>query len=254
MTAQKVTEAKAEAEILRAERLSKAFGGLQAVYNLSFHIEPGEIVGLIGPNGAGKTTVLHLIMGTLRPDRGRIRFLGRDITGWPSHRVVAAGIARAFQIAQYCPCMTVWENLELGTYANRLWGRVKQGAERIWEAARRVKLLEDLEKLPTALPQAGLRRLEIARALVTSPKLLLLDEPFAGLTHQEVEELSETIRELREGEGTAIVLVDHNIRGVMRLVDRVLVMSFGRLLAEGPPEEILRDPRVQEAYLGGTEV
>ena len=240
-------------EILRAEQLSKAFGGLQAVYNLSFHVEPGEIVGLIGPNGAGKTTVLHLIMGTLRPDRGRVLFGGRDITGWPSHRVVAAGIARAFQIAQCCPCMTVLENLELGTYANRLWGRLKGGAERIWEAARRVKLLEDLEKLPTALPQAGLRRLEIARALVTSPKLLLLDEPFAGLTHQEVEELSRTIRELRS-QGMAVVLVDHNIRGVMRLVDRVLVMSFGRLLAEGPPEEILRDPRVQEAYLGSAEV
>ncbi len=250
MTAPKA--GKAKAEILRAERLSKAFGGLQAVYNLSFHVEPGEILGLIGPNGAGKTTVLNLIMGTLRPDRGRICFQGRDITGWPSHRVVAAGIARAFQIAQCCPCMTVLENLELGTYANRLWGRVKQGAERIWEAARRVKLLEDLEKLPTALPQAGLRRLEIARALVTSPKLLLLDEPFAGLTHREVEELSETIRELRS-QGMAVVLVDHNIRGVMRLVDRVLVMSFGRLLAEGSPERILQDPRVHEVYLGTTQ-
>ena len=239
--------------ILQVEGLSKAFGGLQAVYNLSFHVTPGEIVGLIGPNGAGKTTVLNLIMGTLRPDRGRIRFLGRDITGWPSHRVVAAGIARAFQIAQCCPGMTVLENLELGTYANRLWGRVKQGAERIWEAARRVKLLGELEKLPTALPQAGLRRLEIARALVTSPKLLLLDEPFAGLTHREVEELSGTIRELRS-RGMAVVLVDHNIRGVMQLVDRVLVMSFGRRLAEGSPEEILRDPRVQEAYLGSAEV
>jgi len=243
----------ARPDLLRVERLSKAFGGLQAVYDLSFRVDRGEIVGLIGPNGAGKTTVLNLIMGALRPDRGRILFEGRDITGWPPYRVVGAGIARAFQIAQCCPCMTVLENLELGTYANRLWGRVRGGAERVREAARRVKLLGELEKLPTALPQAGLRRLEIARALVTSPKLLLLDEPFAGLTHQEVEELSRAIRELRS-QGMAVVLVDHNIRGVMRLVDRVLVMSFGRLLAEGSPEEILRDPRVREAYLGSVEV
>lgn len=240
-------------EILRVERLSKAFGGLQAVYELSFHVRSGEILGLIGPNGAGKTTVFHLIMGALKPDRGEIIFSGREITGWPPHRVVNTGIARAYQIAQCCPCMTVLEHLELSTYPNRLFARGKRRLPRALWAAERVGITHgELEKLPGMLPQAGLRRLEIARALATGPELLLLDEPFAGLTQSEIDGLSEMIQALRE-QGMTVVLVDHNMRGVMRLVDRVLVISFGQRLAEGAPEEVVRDPRVREAYLGGNE-
>jgi branched-chain amino acid transport system ATP-binding protein len=238
--------------ILTAQRLSKAFGGLQAVYGLSFQVERGEILGLIGPNGAGKTTVFNLIMGTHKPDGGRIAFKGRDITGWSPYRVVNAGIARAFQIAQCCESKTVYENLELCVFSNHLfsWGVCR--LEPVLQAAKRVGLVSELEKTPGMLPQAGLKRLEIARAIATSPELLLLDEPFAGLTPAEIGELSRTIEELR-AQGMTIVLVDHNMRGVMRLVDRVLVMSFGQLIAEGTPEEVLSDPKVHEVYLGSGE-
>lgn len=242
--------------LLSVERLNKAFGGLQAVYNLSFEVEPGEIVALIGPNGAGKTTVFHLIMGVHRPDRGRIVFQGKDITGWPTPRVIEVGIARAFQTPQFCPSQTVYENIELATYPNCLWARRSPSGERahrVRQAAERVGLSDsDLERLPEMLPQAGLRRLEIARALATEPKLLLLDEPFAGLTTREVAALLQTIAELRE-EGLTIVLVDHNVRSVMELAERVLVLSFGQLIAQGPPEAVLQDPQVREAYLGAAE-
>lgn len=235
--------------LLEAQEISKAFGGLQAVYNLSLQVKQGEIAGLIGPNGAGKTTVFHLIMGVLKPDQGRIYFKGRDITGRKTYQIVNCGIARAFQIAQCCPGMTVFENLKLCACSNQLFGGKGDGEAFILQAAERVGLTPELGKLPAQLPQAGLRRLEVARAIATSPALLLLDEPFAGLTASEIAELSCTIQDLRS-QGMTIVLVDHNVRGLMRLVDRVLVMSFGQLLAEGTPQEIIANPMVQQAYLG----
>ena len=255
-------------EILKVEHLSKAFGGLQAVSNLSFSVQEGEILGLIGPNGAGKTTAFNLITGMYKPDRGRIVFRGREITGWPPYRVVEAGIARTFQIPRPFRHKTVAQNVEIALIPNTIFtlrGRRRERRAQVAACCARAGLCEavghdpqphdglcDCWKVyPSALPQAGLRKLEIAKALATDPKLLLLDEPFAGLTHQEVEELSGLVRELRE-EGRTVVIVDHNMRGLMKLVERVVVIHFGQKLAEGTPAEVAENPAVQEAYLAGT--
>jgi len=238
--------------MLELERLKKSFGGLVAVNTLSLGVQEGEILGFIGPNGAGKTTVFNLIMGSLKPDSGRIAFKGKEITGWRTYRVVNAGIARAFQLSSYLRHKTVFENIELSTISNEIFTREDQQAHqrRVLWASERVGLSAQLRKLPSVLPHADLRRLEIAKAIATDPELLLLDEPFAGLSAEEVEEVSTVIGDLRR-EGRTIVLVDHNMRGLMRLVDRVVVISFGEKLAEGTPAAVTRDPRVQEAYLAG---
>lgn len=255
-------------EILTVEHLSKAFGGLQAVSNLSFSVREGEILGLIGPNGAGKTTAFNLITGMYKPDRGRIVFRGREITGWAPYRVVQAGIARTFQIPRPFRHKTVAQNVEIALLPNAIFtvrGRRRERRARVAACCARAGLCEAVghapeppdglcgcwETYPGALPQAGLRKLEIAKALATDPKLLLLDEPFAGLTSQEVEELSHLVRELR-GEGRTVVIVDHNMQGLMKLVERVVVIHFGQKLAEGTPEEVAENPAVQEAYLAGT--
>ncbi len=259
--------------LLQLEHVSKAFGGLQAVSQLSFEVRQGEILGLIGPNGAGKTTVFNLITGVYRPDQGRIRFLGKDITGWPLYRIINAGIARTFQIPKPFIHKTIAQNVEISLIPNEIFTSVASKRERRarvsaccartglchalghqagcdGEAAAR-DLCDCWREYPHILPQAGLRKLEVAKALATAPKLLLLDEPFAGLTHSEVEELSSLIRALRD-EGHTIVLVDHNMRGLMKLVERVVVIHFGERLAEGTPEEVAQNPLVQEAYLAGS--
>lgn len=238
--------------ILELERLKKSFGGLVAVNSLSFAVEEGEILGFIGPNGAGKTTVFNLIMGSLRPDSGRIIFRGREITGLRTYRVVNGGIARVFQLSRFLRHKTVFENIEISTIQNRIFAREDRRARerRVLQAAELVGLGEELAKLPPALPHASLRRLEIAKAIATDPQLLLLDEPFAGLSTGEVEEVSEVIAKFRDS-GRTVVLVDHNMRGVMRLVERVVVICFGEKLAEGTPAEVAADRRVQEAYLAG---
>ncbi|MBI1744610.1 ABC transporter ATP-binding protein [Candidatus Acetothermia bacterium] len=238
--------------ILELDRLRKSFGGLCAVNNLSFSVQAGEILGFIGPNGAGKTTAFNLIMGVYRPDAGRILFKGRDISGWPTYKIVNLGIARTFQIARPFHHKTVVKNVEISTIENALFARENRAAR--WEASclccDRVGLADDVDKLPGALPHAGLRRLEVAKALGTEPDLVLFDEPFAGLSIAEVEEMSELIRKL-PGEGRTVVIVDHNMRGLMRLVDRVVVIHFGEKLAEGAPEAVAQNPLVQEAYLAG---
>ncbi|MFN4218013.1 MAG: ABC transporter permease subunit [Candidatus Bipolaricaulia bacterium] len=240
-----------EHKLLELEQLRKAFGGLVAVNGLSFAVHEREILGVIGPNGAGKTTVFNLIMGVYRPDSGHILFKDREITGWPTHKVVRAGIARTFQIPRPFHLKTVLQNVAMPALPDTLWPRGTNSLSYAVSCCARAGLSgSDLFKLPAMLPQAGLRRLEIARALATDPQLLLLDEPFAGLSAKEVEELSELIRQLRD-EGRTIVLVDHNMRGVMKLVDRVVVMHFGQKLAEGAPQEVSQSKAVQEAYLAG---
>ncbi|MFB6286579.1 MAG: ABC transporter ATP-binding protein [Candidatus Bipolaricaulia bacterium] len=259
-------EARTQA-MLAVTELNKAFGGLQAVQALSFDVAPGEILGFIGPNGAGKTTVFRLISGAHLPDAGRICLDGVDITGWPTHRVVNAGITRTFQTPRPFHHKSVAENVEIALLPNALFGqRIRREHAKISELCARVGLCHVLdhepstdgrgcacwETSPDVLPQAGLRQLEIARALASDPKVILLDEPFAGLTSDEVERLSGTLAELRD-EGRTMVLVDHNMQGLMRLVDRVLVIHFGRKIAEGDPVTIADDPQVQEAYLAGSD-
>ena len=232
--------------------LCKRFGGLSAVNMLSFSVKPNEILGLIGPNGAGKTTVFNLVMGVHKPSKGHIRYKGRDITGWSTYRVVNQGIARVFQIAQPMHHKTVFENVEICTLPNAIFTRHKkhENGAACLKYCELAGLLPELNKLPGALPQAGLRRLEIAKAIATEADLLLLDEPFAGLTVHEVEQLSQLILDLRE-QGRTIVIVDHNMKGLMKLVDRVVVMNFGSRLADGTPADVISNPVVQEAYLAG---
>ncbi len=248
-------------ELLQVEGLRKSFGGIMAIKDFSFSVKHHEIVGLIGPNGAGKSTVFNLVMGTLLPDRGKVLFKGRDITGWPTYRIVDAGIARVFQIARYFPRKTVYENVEISAIPNEIFARAGDPMSKTLSCCARTGLCtnehcaggeqcECRAELPGMLPQGGLRRLELARAIGTDPELLLLDEPFVGLSPTEVDDISRLILGLR-AEGQTVVVVDHNMRGVMRLVDRIIVLCFGEKLAEGTPEEVARNPQVQEAYLAG---
>jgi len=241
------------AHILSVSNLTKRFGGLTAVDDLSFAIQTGEIVGIIGPNGAGKTTVFNCVMGVLSIDAGTIRLDNNDIAGWDTHDVVNRGIARVPQHSNPIPEMTVFENIQLFTYPNSVlsFGR---GADEevVQDIAERVGIEEDLDKESTELTHAALRRLEVAKAVATDPKLILLDEPFAGLTKTEITEMADLIRSLND-EGRTIAVIDHNMRELMQLVDRVIVFHNGQKLAEGPPEEVAENPAVREAYLTSTE-
>jgi branched-chain amino acid transport system ATP-binding protein len=241
--------------VLDVQHLQKSFGGLMAVKDLSFHVNPGEILGLIGPNGAGKTTVFNLIMGVIKPDAGLVHFRGQVITRWPTYRIVNAGIARVFQIARYFKHKNVYENVEISTIPNEIFAfkDAAQSRQKVATCCQLTGLTDCCNQLPGTLPQGGLRRLEVARAIGTDPDLLLLDEPFAGLSPQEVDEISHLVTQLRK-EGQTIILIDHNMRGLMRLVDRVVVLCFGEKLMEGSPQEVSENTRVQEAYLAGGRV
>ncbi|MBI1730094.1 ABC transporter ATP-binding protein [Candidatus Acetothermia bacterium] len=256
--------------ILQFDGVSKSFGGLQAINHLSFDVREGEILGLIGPNGAGKTTIFNLITGVYHPDQGKIRFQNTEITGWQPHRVVNAGIARTFQIPRPFHHKTITKNVEIALIPNAILSHGLSKQERsdtVSQLCAKVSvckifgtegchLIEDgfcdcMFEFPSALPHAALRNLEIAKAMATKPNLLLLDEPFAGLTMSEVDDMSALLRTMKQ-EGRTQIVVDHNMRGLMRLVDRVVVINFGQKLAEGTPEEIAKNPAVQEAYLSGS--
>ncbi len=256
--------------ILKFDRVSKAFGGLQAISDLSFEARKGEILGLIGPNGAGKTTVFNLIMGVHHPDHGQIFFNKQEITSWNSHQIVNAGIARTFQIPRPFHHKTIAKNVEIALIPNEIltkglskWQRYETISKLCdWVGVCRIfgdgscdcgrnGFCDCALEFPNALPHAALRNLEIAKAIATEPDLILLDEPFAGLTNSEVEEMSALLLQLK-AEGKTQVLVDHNMRGLMKLVDRVVVINFGQKLAEGTPAEVAMNPAVQEAYLAGS--
>jgi branched-chain amino acid transport system ATP-binding protein len=236
--------------ILQVEGLTKRFGGLVAVDGLTFHVEAGEVLALIGPNGAGKTTVFNLISGLLRPDAGRVVFDRVDITRWPPERRARVGIGRTFQLMQPFPELTVLDNVVVGVLFGRRHGtsvaRARSEAEAV---ARRVGLADVLHRPVAGLGVADLKRLELARALATRPRLLLLDEVLAGLTPAEAVEAVQLVRGVRD-EGTTVLLIDHVMRSVRALADRVVVVNFGRKLAEGRFDEVATDPRVVEAYLG----
>jgi branched-chain amino acid transport system permease protein len=247
--------------LLQVDRITKRFGGLVAVNDISFEVKSGEILGLIGPNGAGKTTLFNLITGVLKPDGGRILLEGTDITDLSVRRIAVKGVARTFQHVKLRPHMSLIDNVVLGCYLRTRAGFVS-GALRIDRSEERAAQLEALQKLRRVgledkaselagdLPLGQQRLLEIARALATDPKLLILDEPAAGLRRLEKQALATLLRELRNA-GLTIVLVEHDMDFVMNLVDRVVVMDFGVKLAEDLPAAIRADARVQEAYLGG---
>jgi branched-chain amino acid transport system ATP-binding protein len=236
--------------LLVVDNVTKRFGGLTAVKNVSFSLAPGEITGILGPNGAGKTTLFNLITGFIRHDTGTISFDGQSLAGLKPFRVVNRGLARTFQLTRPFVGMTVVENVVVGCLAPRVRadGPTDSRARAMLE---RVGLGAKADLPVDSLSYGDLRRLEIARELVTRPKLLLLDEPFAGLGTSEIEPLAALIRELHASEGLTILLVEHRLREFMALVTRVIAMDFGEVIADGPPAEITRNSKVVKAYIGG---
>jgi branched-chain amino acid transport system ATP-binding protein len=236
-------------DLLQLEKVSKRFGGLQALKDLSFTVRQGEILGLIGPNGAGKSTLFNLINGVFPADSGRIVFEGKDITGHRPYEIARHGLARTHQIVQPLTNMTVLDNCAVGA----CFGRENLSLGRAYEAARgaiAVTGLDDrISTLAVHLTIAGKKRLELARALSAQPKLLLLDEVLAGLNPTEVEHMIGVVRRIRD-EGVTILMIEHLMQAIMSLSDRVVVLNFGQKLAEGLPAEVAAHAQVIEAYLG----
>jgi len=233
--------------LLVARGLSKRFGGLRAVAGLDLAVAPGEMLGLIGPNGAGKTTVFNLLSGFLTADAGDVRFNGRSIVGLAPHAICRLGLARTFQIVRPFPRMTVLENVRVGALARH--PRAPEALAQARDVVARVGLTAREQVAASALTQAERKRLELARALATGPSLLLLDEVMAGLNPTEIETIIQLIRGIHES-GVSILLIEHNMRAVMALSHRIVVLSFGERIAEGTPAEIGNHPKVVEAYLG----
>ena len=250
--------------LLDVREVTVRFGGITALDGLSFAIEPGQICGLIGPNGAGKTTMFNVLSRIYQPSSGRVTFDGVELLDVPAHGIAKLGIARTFQNLALFPSMTLLENVMVGAHSRGSVGFVR-AALRIapWREERETRrfafeLLQQLSLAPLAfrpaigLPFGTLKRLEIARALAARPKFLLMDEPAAGLTHSEVDELGETIKRIRDEFDLSVLLVEHHMAMVMGISDKVVAMDFGRKIAEGTPDEVRNDPSVIKAYLGSS--
>jgi len=249
--------------LLEIEDLNLRFGGLHAVRDVRLQVPKGALYGIIGPNGAGKTTVFNLISGVYRPDSGDIRLEGKSLVGLLPSQVVARGVARTFQNIRLFKDLTVLDNVRIAHYQGAGYGLwpaflrtpgVRRREDAITEQS--MALLEVFDLADAALEPArslsygNQRKLEIARALATSPKLLLLDEPAAGMNPAEVVQLADLIQDLRQRFGVTILLIEHQMKMVMSICERLTVLDFGQVIAEGPPEEIRTNPRVLEAYLG----
>ncbi len=237
---------------LQVSGLGKRFGGVVAVKNMSFDLRAGEITGLIGPNGSGKSTVMSLIMGLIRANAGAIKLDGVDIAGWPAHRIARSGVSIVFQHSRPLQRQTVLENVKLALLPDSLLRLATEAsaAERARAIAERVGLGGVLNRHPWTLPFADLRRMELAKAVARDPKVVLIDEPFAGLTTAEIKVFSDLIRTLRD-EGRAVLLVDHSVKSVAALADRVIAMYLGERIAEGSADEVMQNETVRRVYIGG---
>ena len=234
--------------LLSVKHLDKRFGGLHAVKDVSLEVQKGDILGILGPNGAGKTTLYNLLTGFIKPDNGEVLLEGQPLLGLPPHQVVGLGVARTFQLCRPFVGLSVLENVMVGSLGPRV------PAVDLTERARHLLAqvgLSGKEDSPAELLSYGdQRRLEIARALATEPRLLLLDEPFAGLGSGEIAALSEVIRDLHKNQGLTILLIEHKLREFMQLVSHVVAIDFGQVIATGSPDEIVKNPKVIEAYIG----
>ena len=233
--------------LLEIKDLTKNFGGLRALDGLSFQLEKGEILGIIGPNGAGKTTLFNVVTGFYRPEEGAVFFKGEEITGLKPHQIAKRGLARTFQITQPFPNLTVLENVKIGAYS-----RFRSSREATKEALRvleTVGLHEQRDELAAVLPIGHRKSLELAKALATNPELILLDEVIAGLNTKESNNMIATIRNLQQN-GMSILLIEHVMKAIMSLSDRIVVIHYGEKISEGMPQEISKDHKVIEAYLG----